>query len=168
METRYWWAIVPSLGTFQLSVTYINSWEATTNIVWETAIFLCNLVQKNLMQLSNFDGIFYQLCKGVLSCLFASRSVKNWTVWRDQEVIFVKNVILARCVCVWVCVSFVSWLYVFFILFYLSHFRLVRFYVKRTTCASTGDDQKPKKNLAGQSCLLYTLRTVYNFEHLFG
>ena len=44
LETRYWWAIVPSLGAFQLSVLEINSGEGTKKIVWETATFLYNFV----------------------------------------------------------------------------------------------------------------------------
>ena len=54
LETRYWWAIVPSLGAFQLSVLEINSWEGTKNIVWEMVKFLNNFVLKinATMQLS--------------------------------------------------------------------------------------------------------------------
>ena len=46
LRARYWWAIVPSLGTFQLSVLEINSLEGTKNIVWEMANIPNNFAQK--------------------------------------------------------------------------------------------------------------------------
>ena len=40
LETRYWWAIVPYLGAFQLSVLEINSREGTKDIPRSSQFFV--------------------------------------------------------------------------------------------------------------------------------
>ena len=42
---------------------------------------------------SNFDGIFTNFTTEFCHTVFNSRSVWDWTLWRDQELIFVKNAI---------------------------------------------------------------------------
>ena len=46
LETRFWRAAVPNLGAFRLPDLEITFREGTENLVWETASYLYNFVQK--------------------------------------------------------------------------------------------------------------------------